>query len=85
MQRNELARQLAYLDALRAKVHSLTAPERPTLATPYLTVAEAAAYLRTTSKAIYHLVERGLLEPLPGPSRRVRFTRAILDAYMKGQ
>lgn len=50
---------------------------------PYLTSEQAAAYLRTTIKGIYSLLERGKLKKLPG-SRTVLFTREMLDAYVEG-
>jgi excisionase family DNA binding protein len=49
---------------------------------PYLTAAEAAAYLRRPSvQAIYSLVKRGRLKPMPG-SGRLLFTREALDAAL---
>ncbi|MDY3555048.1 helix-turn-helix domain-containing protein [Gemmata sp. JC717] len=51
---------------------------------PYLTAEEAAAYLRVNVNALYSLVERRKLAPLPG-HRKYRFTRAMLDAYLKGE
>jgi Helix-turn-helix domain len=49
---------------------------------PYLTAAEAAAYLRRPSvQAIYALVKRGRLKPMPG-SGRLLFTREALDASL---
>jgi hypothetical protein len=49
------------------------------IVSPYLTAAEAAAYLRTTIQGIYSLVKRGRLKPLPGRPGRLLFTREILD------
>lgn len=49
---------------------------------PYLLVAEAAAYLRTTIQGIYSLVKRGRLKPMPG-SRKLLFTREALDECLK--
>lgn len=54
----------------------------PEVETPYLTAEEAAAYLRITLKALYGLVERRKLSPLPG-HRRYRFTREMLDEYLR--
>jgi excisionase family DNA binding protein len=51
---------------------------------PYLNVAEAAAYLRRSSQGIYALVKRGRLKPMPG-SRQLFFTRDNLDAFMLGK
>ena len=49
---------------------------------PYLTAAEAAAYLRTTVQGIYSLVKRGRLNPMPG-SGKLLFTREALDACLR--
>ena len=54
----------------------------PSIASPYLTAAEAAAYLRTTIQGIYSLVKRGRLKPMPG-SGKLLFTREILDECLK--
>ena len=50
----------------------------------YLTGEEAADYLRITMNALYALVERRKLKPLPG-SRKYRFTKEQLDAYLRGK
>lgn len=52
---------------------------------PYLTAAEAAAYLRTTLLAIYGLVKRGKLRPMPGRPGRLLFRRQDIDDYLKGK
>jgi len=53
-----------------------------TIESPYLTAAEAAVYLRRPSvQAIYSLVKRGRLKPMPG-SGRLLFTRDALDVAM---
>jgi excisionase family DNA binding protein len=52
------------------------------IASPYLTAAEAAAYLRTTVQGIYALVKRGRLKPMPG-SGKLLFTREALDACLQ--
>jgi excisionase family DNA binding protein len=49
---------------------------------PYLTVPEAAQYLRTTPQGIYSLVKRGRLHPMPGRPGRLLFTRESLDRYL---
>jgi len=51
---------------------------------PYLTVEEAAVYLRTTVKGIYAFVERGRLKKCPG-TRTLLFTRKMLDDCVKGE
>lgn len=57
---------------------------RPEIKSPYLEAPEAAAYLKITVKALYGLVERRRLRPLPG-HRRYRFTKDMLDAYLRGE
>lgn len=57
----------------------------PTVASPYLTVDEAAAYLRTTRNGIYSLVKRRRLHPMPGRPGRLLFTRDALDRYLQGK
>jgi excisionase family DNA binding protein len=61
-----------------------TATER-VIDSPYLVAAEAAAYLRTTLKGLYGLVQRGRLKPMPGRPRRLLFTREALDAFLAGE
>lgn len=49
--------------------------EKRVIESPYFTAEEAAAYLRRPSvQAIYALVKRGKLKPLPG-SGKLLFTR----------
>jgi hypothetical protein len=51
---------------------------------PYLTAEQAVEYLGLKSlKALYGLVERGKLMPLPG-HRKYRFTTEQLDACLRG-
>ncbi len=53
-------------------------------ASPYLTVSEAAAYLRCTSKQrIYDLVHQGALVPRRD-GKRLLFHRDTLDAHLAG-
>ncbi len=52
-----------------------------TVVSPYLTAAEAAAYLRTSVQGLYALIKRGRLHKLPG-SRKLLFTREALDRYL---
>jgi excisionase family DNA binding protein len=59
-------------------------PPAKDVSSPFLTAEEAARYLRITRKALYGLVERRKLRPLPG-SRRYRFTTDQLDAYLRGE
>jgi len=52
---------------------------------PYLTAAEAAAYLRTTIQGVYSLVKRGKIRPMPGRPGRLLFIRETLDRYLAGR
>jgi excisionase family DNA binding protein len=52
---------------------------------PYLTVAEAASYLRTTRNGVYALVKRNKIRPMPGRPGRLLFTREELDRYLAGK
>ena len=54
------------------------------VATPYLDVAQAAAYLKRSPKAVYGLIERGKLKKMPG-SHVCLFTRDMLDNFLKGE
>lgn len=55
------------------------------ISSPYLTVEEAAAYLRTSKHGIYSLVKRGRLKPMPGRPGRLLFTREALDKYLNSR
>ncbi len=57
----------------------------PAFVSPYLTAAEAAAYIRSTVQAIYSLVKRRKLFPMPGRPGRLLFTREALDRYLSGR
>lgn len=59
-----------------------TTPVRVNPASPYLTAAEAAEYLRTTRGTVYNLVWRGVL---PRRRGKLLFTRAELDNYLAGK
>jgi excisionase family DNA binding protein len=52
---------------------------------PYLDAQEAAEYLGINVKSLYGLVERRQLEPLRGPKRTYRFTKELLDEYLKSR
>jgi excisionase family DNA binding protein len=58
---------------------------RPAPESPYLTVPEAAAYLRTTAQGIYSLVKRRKIRPMPGRPGRLLFKKAALDSYLEGR
>ena len=49
----------------------------------YLKVSEAADLLRTTPKAVYNMVERGLMPAARRLGRRVLFNRAELIAWIE--
>ena len=59
-----------------------SATERPSVTIPYLD-AEGVAYLGITVSSLYGIVERGHLTPLRGPRRRYRFTKELLDDYLR--
>lgn len=62
------------------RLRTMSQPEKPT---PFLNANEAAAYLGTTVSSLYGLVERRQIEPLRGPRRRYRFTKEMLNQYLK--
>lgn len=55
----------------------------------WFTIREAAEYLRTTPSALQSHVYRGTLKPdchgCRGRTRGHRFSRATLDAFMRGE
>lgn len=57
--------------------------------TPWLDTKEAAAYLRTTPRALLRHVQRGNLKPdcfgRRGAFKSHRFSRATLDAFLQGK
>lgn len=71
------------LDLLEARLAALGGA-KPSVDSPYLNTEEAPAYLRITPNALYGLVERRKLKPLPG-HRKYRFTKEMLDAYLRGE
>jgi excisionase family DNA binding protein len=64
---------------LLCEAHSRARQATPRVESPYLTVPEAAAYLRTTVQGVYSLVKRGKLHPCPGSVGRLLFTVEALD------
>jgi excisionase family DNA binding protein len=60
-----------------------TGAEKLMAASPYLDADQAAAYLGITLSSLYGIVERRHLTPLRGPRRRYRFTRELLDEYLR--
>ena len=77
---------LAEIVELRERVAELESRPKVVTALPDapFTADEAAAYLKTTTKQVYHLVARRKLKKLAG-STRLRFTRELLDAYLEGK
>jgi excisionase family DNA binding protein len=61
----------------------LTGVERQMVASPYLDAEQAAVYLGITVSSLYGIVERRHLKPLRGPRRRYRFTKELLDEYLR--
>ena len=57
-------------------------PQPPVPDSPYLTVGEAAAYLRTTVQTVYDRVKRGTLHPVPGSRGKLLFTKDALDRFL---
>lgn len=73
----------AWLEAVAERAAVILAerqPEQPA-AVPYLTVAEAAEYLRCTPKRIYDLTGQRRL-PFVKDGTRTLLRRADLDAYL---
>jgi hypothetical protein len=62
----------------------LTNPEKRVVESPYLNAEEAAAYLGITKASLYGIVERRRIVPLRGPKRTYRFTKRMLDDYLRG-
>jgi excisionase family DNA binding protein len=75
---NDIVTRLEQLERLLQKP-----VEAKQVESPYLNAQEAAAYLRINVNALYSLVERRKLRPLPG-YRKYRFTKEMLDAYLRG-
>ena len=50
---------------------------------PYLNAEAAAEYLGINVKSLYGVVERRHLVPLRGPRRSYRFTKEMLDEYLR--
>jgi excisionase family DNA binding protein len=55
----------------------------PRFVSPYLTVEEAGEYIRRSASAIYALVKRGRLVPMPGSPGRLLFRREHLDKFLE--
>lgn len=58
-----------------------TLTRKPAVASPYLTITEAADYTRLAVGTLYNAVHRGRLRKQPG-SRKVLFTRDELDRFV---
>lgn len=72
----------ALIDAIADAVASRLAGQAPSGPSPYLTVEEAADYLRGGRQRIYDLTHAGRLEPRRD-GRRLLFHRDDLDAYLR--
>lgn len=75
---DDILQRLERLESIVAKSQEVNPVE-----SPYLNSNEAAAYLRLNVNALYSLVERRKLSPLSG-HRKYRFTREMLDAFLRG-
>ena len=62
-----------------------TVEAEPQQRSPYLDADDAARYLGISVKSLYGVVERRHLVPLRGPRRAYRFTKEMLDEYLKRQ
>ncbi len=73
------------LEAIAQRAAELLAKDfQPAALSPYLTVDEAADYLRCTGRQrIYDLVHQGALVPRRD-GKRLLFHRDTLDAYLSG-
>jgi excisionase family DNA binding protein len=71
------------LELLAVKVAEIiTVSDQPPPVSPYLSVAEAADYIRAKPQRIYDLLSAGRLERYKDGSR-VLVSRAELDAYLE--
>lgn len=78
----QLEAEIKTIKAALPKPGTTTPDPKPEPTSPYLTADEAADYLRTTRKGLYHLIDKGQLDK---PKRKPwRFTKEQLDAYLKG-
>jgi excisionase family DNA binding protein len=76
------------VEALAEHVAELVLKRLPSAdsVSPWLTVAEAAEYLRTTPDGIRSAEKRGqLVGHRPADTRRLLFRREELDGYAQGQ
>jgi hypothetical protein len=71
---DELFRSLLRIEALLAQLVDEKSK-------PYLDTDEAARVLRRTHQAVYSLVKRGRLRPVPG-SARLLFPRSELERFV---
>ena len=69
------------LEAIAARVAELLSAPAPATASPFLTVAEAAAYMRCGKQRVYDLVSEGRL-PRVKDGARLLLRCADLDAYL---
>jgi excisionase family DNA binding protein len=74
------------VDAIAERAAELVADRIPADAgaSPWMTVAEAADYLRCDRGRVYDLKSSGRLPASGHDGSRPRFHRAVLDAYLAG-
>ena len=72
------------LRAIAAAVSDQVQPTAQTAASPYMTVAEAAAYIRASPQRIYDLLSSRRL-PKHKDGSRVLILRSELDEYLTGR
>ena len=51
---------------------------------PNLSIEDAAWYMGLSTRTVHNLIKRGALPMLRG-ANKLRFTRASLDAYLRGE
>ena len=68
------------IERIAERVASLAASSSPS--DPWLSIDEAAEYLRAKPQRLYDLVSTGRLKPAKD-GRRLLFRRSVLDAYLE--
>ncbi len=72
-----------HLEAIAARVADLLAARAPATSSPYLTVTEAADYMRCKPPRVHDLCSQGRL-PRVKDGARLLVRRADVDAYLAG-
>lgn len=72
------------LEAIARRAVEILAEKTPNGSTPYLTVDEAAAYLKCSKQAVYDRVHEGRLKPRRDGRRLLFHREQDLDAYLAG-